>query len=50
MVADAESITGGQPIAQPQNAKLVCMRPQFDFALRHSGQEISTLFLHTQDR
>ena len=43
-----ESITGGQPIAQLQNSKLVCMRPQFDFArFGDSGQQISTLFPHT---
>jgi hypothetical protein len=43
-----ESITGGQPIAQLQNAKLVCLRPQFEFGrFGDSGQQISALFPHT---
>lgn len=43
-----ESFTAGQPIAQLQNTKLVCMRPQYDFArYGESGQEISSLFPHT---
>jgi hypothetical protein len=45
-----ESITGGQPIAQLQNAKLVCMRPQFDFARRRLRQEISRSSAHREDR
>lgn len=43
-----ESFTKGQPIAQLQNAKLVCMRPQFDFKrVGESGQEVSTIFPYT---
>jgi hypothetical protein len=43
-----ESFTQGQPIAQLQNMKLVCMRPQFEFdRFGESGQEICTLFPHT---
>jgi hypothetical protein len=43
-----ESITRGQPIAQLQNQRLVCMAPQFGFRrFGQSGQEICTLFPHT---
>jgi hypothetical protein len=43
-----ESFTRGQPIAQLQGAKLLCLAPQMKFA-RHgrSGQQISELFPHT---
>jgi hypothetical protein len=42
-----ESITKGQPIAQLQGAKLVCMAPQHPFKkCGKSGQEISTIFPH----
>ncbi len=42
-----ESITRGQPIAQLQGAKLVCMAPQHPFKkCGRSGQEISTIFPH----
>src|SRR5579884_840267 len=42
-----ESITKGQPIAQLQGAKLVCMAPQHPFRkCGKSGQEISTIFPH----
>jgi hypothetical protein len=45
-----DSITSGQPIAQLQNSKLVCMAPQFPFGrFGASGQEISTLFPHTAE-
>ncbi len=42
-----ESVTQGQPIAQLQGRKLVCMAPQFKFE-RHgqSGQEISSVLPH----
>lgn len=42
-----ESVTQGQPIAQLQGRKLVCMAPQFQFK-RHgqSGQEISSVLPH----
>jgi hypothetical protein len=40
-----ESFTKGQPIAQLQGAKLVCMAPQHPFKkCGKSGQEISTIF------
>ncbi len=40
-----ESITKGQPIAQLQGAKLVCLAPQHPFQkCGKSGQEISTIF------
>jgi hypothetical protein len=43
-----ESVTRGQPIAQLQSSKLVCMGPQFEFArFGQSGQQISTLFPQT---
>src|SRR5262249_7688431 len=43
-----ESVTRGQPIAQLQNSKLVCMAPQFGFdRFGQSGQEICTLFPQT---
>jgi hypothetical protein len=43
-----ESFTRGQPIAQLQNSKLVCMGPQFEFErYGESGQQICTLFPHT---
>jgi hypothetical protein len=42
-----ESITKGQPIAQLQGAKLVCLAPQHPFhKVGRSGQEISTIFPH----
>ncbi len=42
-----ESITKGQPIAQLQGAKLVCMAPQHPFKkYGRSGQEISAIFPH----
>jgi hypothetical protein len=42
-----ESITKGQPIAQLQGQRLVCLAPQHPFKkFGHSGQEISTLFPH----
>src|SRR5215472_5080391 len=42
------SVTNGQPIAQLQNTKLVCMGPQFDFnRFGDSGQQICTLFPQT---
>jgi hypothetical protein len=42
-----ESFTRGQPIAQLQGAKLVCLAPQHPFKkFGRSGQEISTLFPH----
>jgi hypothetical protein len=42
-----ESLTRGQPIAQLQGQRLVCMRPQFDFRrFGRSGQQMTTLFLH----
>jgi hypothetical protein len=42
-----ESITKGQPIAQLQGAKLVCMAPQHPFKkYGKSGLEISTIFPH----
>ncbi|MCX7699394.1 MAG: DUF1501 domain-containing protein [Gemmataceae bacterium] len=40
-----ESLTKGQPIAQLQGAKLVCLAPQHEFRrVGQSGQEISVLF------
>ncbi|MCS6851249.1 MAG: DUF1501 domain-containing protein [Gemmataceae bacterium] len=42
-----ESITKGQPIAQLQGAKLVCLGPQHEFKkCGKSGIEISTIFPH----
>jgi hypothetical protein len=42
-----ESITRGQPIAQLQGAKLVCLAPQHRFQrCGSSGQELSTIFPH----
>jgi uncharacterized protein (DUF1501 family) len=42
-----ESITKGQPIAQLQGAKLVCLAPQHPFQkCGQSGQEISAIFPH----
>jgi hypothetical protein len=42
-----ESYTKGQPIAQLQGQRLVCMRPQFEFKrFGKSGQEMTTLFPH----
>lgn len=42
-----ESITKGQPIAQLQGQKLVCLAPQYPFKKwGKSGQEFSTLFPH----
>jgi hypothetical protein len=42
-----DSVTRGQPIAQLQGQKLVCMAPQFEFRRwGRSGQEITTLFPH----
>jgi hypothetical protein len=42
-----ESFTKGQPIAQLQNAKLVCLAPQYEFKkYGDSGQEMSVLFPH----
>jgi Protein of unknown function (DUF1501) len=42
-----ESITRGQPIAQLQGAKLVCLAPQHRFQrCGSSGQELSTVFPH----
>ena len=42
------SVTNGQPIAQLQHSKLVCMGPQFDFKrFGDSGQQICTLLPHT---
>ena len=41
-------MTDGQPIAQLQNTKLVCLGPQFDFKkYGDSGQDICTLFPYT---
>jgi hypothetical protein len=40
-----ESFTKGQPIAQLQGAKLVCLAPQYEFKkYGKSGQEMSVLF------
>jgi len=42
------SVTDGQPIAQLQNTKLVCLGPQFAFKkYGDSGQDICTLFPYT---
>jgi hypothetical protein len=42
-----ESFTAGQPIAQLQGERLVCLRPLFEFKRwGHSNQEITTLFPH----
>jgi hypothetical protein len=42
-----ESFTKGQPIAQLQGEKLVCLRPLFEFKRwGQSGQEMSTLLPH----
>jgi hypothetical protein len=42
-----ESFTKGQPIAQLQNMKLVCLAPQYEFKkYGKSGQEMSILFPH----
>jgi hypothetical protein len=42
-----ESVTKGQPIAQLQGQRLVCLAPQHPFKkCGHSGQEISTIFPH----
>ena len=42
-----ESITDGQPIAQLQGHKLVCLAPQFEFASHgESGQVISSALPH----
>jgi hypothetical protein len=42
-----ESLTRGQPIAQLQGQKLVCLRPLFEFRrYGRSGQEITTLLPH----
>jgi hypothetical protein len=42
-----ESFTKGQPIAQLQNMKLVCLAPQYEFKkYGKSGQEMSVLFPH----
>jgi hypothetical protein len=42
-----ESFTKGQPIAQLQGKRLLCMEPQYSFQkVGRSGQEISTLFPH----
>jgi hypothetical protein len=42
-----ESFTKGQPIAQLQNMKLVCLAPQYEFKkYGNSGQEMSVLFPH----
>jgi hypothetical protein len=45
-----ESFTKGQPIAQLQGAKLVCLAPQHPFKkCGQSSQEISTLFPHLSE-
>jgi hypothetical protein len=45
-----ESITKGQPIAQLQGARLVCLAPQHPFRrFGQSGQEISSLFPHLSE-
>jgi hypothetical protein len=41
------SLTRGQPIAQLQGQRLVCLRPQFEFRrFGRSGQQITSLFPH----
>jgi hypothetical protein len=45
-----ESFTKGQPIAQLQGAKLVCLEPQHAFKkCGKSGQEISSIFPHLSE-
>jgi hypothetical protein len=42
-----DSVTSGQPIAQLQGQKLVCLRPQFPFkSWGRSGQRIAEIFPH----
>src|SRR6516162_9808136 len=42
-----DSFTKGQPIAQLQGAKLVCLAPQYEFKkFGKSGQEMTVLFPH----